>query len=102
MIAVSSSVNRKKDHILTRSASAPETMDAAVATKTIWKNQSDMTECPAPSSSTAANAPSFPLSRSTSSPEGTYMNPGVPMTPPRLSPYIRLYPMKKYARPAIE
>ena len=44
MMAVSSSVNRKNDHILTRSARAPETMEAAVATKTIWKNQSDMVE----------------------------------------------------------
>ena len=26
-----------------RSANVPETIDAAVATKTIWKNQSDMT-----------------------------------------------------------
>ncbi len=29
---------------LTRSATVPETIDAAVATKTIWKNQSDMVE----------------------------------------------------------
>ena len=42
MIAVSTSTNRKKVHIFTRSASAPETMEAAVATKTIWKNQSDI------------------------------------------------------------
>ena len=40
--AVSTRTNRKKDHIFTRSAIAPDTMDAAVATKTIWKNQSDM------------------------------------------------------------
>ena len=44
MTAVSSSVKRKNDHILTRSAKAPETIEAAVATKTIWKNQSDMVE----------------------------------------------------------
>ena len=44
MIAVSASVKRKNDHILTRSARAPDTMEAAVATKTIWKNQSDMVE----------------------------------------------------------
>ena len=44
MIAVRTRVNRKNDHIFTRSASAPDTMDAAVATKTIWKNQSDITE----------------------------------------------------------
>ena len=36
-------MNRKNDHILTRSASAPDTMEAAVATNTIWKNQSDIT-----------------------------------------------------------
>ena len=41
---VSIAVNAKKDHSFTRSASAPETMDAVVATKTIWKNQSDITE----------------------------------------------------------
>ena len=33
----------KKEVSLTRSASVPETMEAVVATKTIWKNQSDMT-----------------------------------------------------------
>ena len=43
MIAVRIAVNTKNDHILTRSARAPETIDAAVATNTIWKNQSDMT-----------------------------------------------------------
>ena len=42
MIAVSTRTKMKKDHIFTRSARAPETMEAAVATKTIWKNQSDM------------------------------------------------------------
>ena len=42
--AVSTSVNRKNDHILTRSASAPDIIEAVVATNTIWKNQSDMYE----------------------------------------------------------
>ena len=37
-------MNRKNGHIFTRSASAPDTMEAAVATNTIWKNQSDITE----------------------------------------------------------
>ena len=46
MTAVKTSVKRKNDHILTRSAKAPDTMEAAVATKTIWKNQSDMVERP--------------------------------------------------------
>ena len=36
-------MKRKNDQSLTRSASAPETIEAAVATNTIWKNQSDMT-----------------------------------------------------------
>ena len=44
MSAVRISVKRKNDHILTRSATAPETIEAVVATKTIWKNQSDMVE----------------------------------------------------------
>ncbi len=43
MKAVSTSTKTKNDQSLTRSASAPETIDAVVATKTIWKNQSDMT-----------------------------------------------------------
>ena len=43
MNAVSATVKAKNDHILMRSAIAPETTDAAVATNTIWKNQSDMT-----------------------------------------------------------
>ena len=33
-----------KGQVLMRSASVPETIDAAVATKTIWKNQSDIEE----------------------------------------------------------
>ena len=44
MKAVIKRVNRKKLHIFTRSAMAPEMMEAVVATKTIWKNQSDITE----------------------------------------------------------
>ena len=44
MIMVSTAVKTKKDHSFTRSANVPETIDAVVATKTIWKNQSDMTE----------------------------------------------------------
>jgi hypothetical protein len=33
-----------KGQYLMRSARVPETIEAAVATKTIWKNQSDITE----------------------------------------------------------
>ena len=40
--AVRTSVKMKKLSSLTRSAIAPEMMDAVVATNTIWKNQSDM------------------------------------------------------------
>ena len=58
----------KKLHILTRSARAPETMDAVVATNTIWKNQSDITEYPL--STTAPSADSSPLRRAISSPDG--------------------------------
>ena len=68
MSAVSTSVKMKNDHILTRSASAPDTMEAAVATNTIWKNQSDMTAWLLPST-TAATLPS-PASRATSSADG--------------------------------
>ena len=32
----------KNDQSFTRSARAPDTMEAAVATNTIWKNQSDI------------------------------------------------------------
>ena len=40
--AVRMSVKMKKLHSLTRSAIAPEMMEAVVATNTIWKNQSDI------------------------------------------------------------
>ena len=44
MMAVRIAVNAKNVHNFTRSANAPETMDAAVATNTIWKNQLDIDE----------------------------------------------------------
>ena len=44
-----------------RSANVPETIDAAVATKTIWKNQSDIDEYVA-SLRSAELAASFPAS----------------------------------------
>ena len=34
----------KNDHSFTRSARVPDTMEAVVATNTIWKNQSDIVE----------------------------------------------------------
>ncbi len=44
MIADRIAAKIRNGHSLIRSASVPETIDAAVATNTIWKNQSDMTE----------------------------------------------------------
>ena len=66
--AVNISVKMKKDHILIRSAMAPETIEAAVATKTIWKNQSDITAYPF--STTAAVASVAPSSRAISLADG--------------------------------
>ena len=40
MIAVSTSTKMRKGQSLIRSASVPETIEAAVATNAIWKNQS--------------------------------------------------------------
>ena len=48
MIAVRISTKSRNDQSLIRSAIAPETIEAVVATKTIWKNQSDMVAWPAP------------------------------------------------------
>ena len=44
MTAVRTAMKRKKDQSFTRSASVPETIEAVVATNTIWKNQSDIVE----------------------------------------------------------
>src|SRR5690606_29971188 len=44
MKPVRMTVKSRNGHSLMRSASVPETMEAAVATKTIWKNQSEATE----------------------------------------------------------
>ena len=44
MRPVRSAVKMKNGHRRTRSATVPETIDAAVATNTIWKNQSDEAE----------------------------------------------------------
>ena len=81
----------KKHHRFTRSASVPDTIDAVVATKTIWKNQSDIVELPL--SITADFAPSSPASRESSSAEGPYRNCRVPTHCPT-STYIRLYPTR--------
>ncbi len=40
-MAVRTTVKIRNGQSLTRSATVPETIEAAVATKTIWKNQSD-------------------------------------------------------------
>ena len=70
MIAVSTVMNSRKDQSFTRSARAPETMEAVVATNTIWKNQSDIVALPfATTAAPALSAPSAPASNATSSAE---------------------------------
>ena len=69
MTAVRIKTKRKKDQSLTRSANAPDTMEAAAATKTIWKNQSDMVEKAFSPARTAAASPS-PLTSAISSADG--------------------------------
>ena len=44
MTAVSTTANMKKDHSFMRSATAPETIDIAVATNTTWKKKSERPE----------------------------------------------------------
>ncbi len=56
-----------KGHTLIRSAHAPETIETAVAQKTIWKNQSEATEYPV---SAIASTFSAPSRRASSSAEG--------------------------------
>ncbi len=56
MIPVRITTKTKKLQSLMRSASAPETIEAAVATNTIWKNQSEPAEYSPPSSASAAGA----------------------------------------------
>ena len=68
MNAVNTRVNAKNDHILMRSAMAPDTMEAAVATNTIWKNQSDITAYPL--STTLPTALRSPSSRAFSALDG--------------------------------
>ena len=87
MKAVSSRVNRKNDHILTRSANAPDTIEAAVATKTIWKNQSDIVEWPF--ATTEDTAPSSSANSAISPADGPRRNVNEPITEPT-STYMRL------------
>ncbi len=44
MTPVRTTTKIRNGQTLMRSARVPETIEAAVATKTIWKNQSDITE----------------------------------------------------------
>ena len=55
-------------HSFTRSAMAPDTIEAVVATKTIWKNQSDIVAWPA--LITLAVVSRAPVIRAISSPVG--------------------------------
>ena len=82
MIAVSTAMKTKNDHSLIRSARAPETIEAVVATNTIWKNQPDMAAWPV--STTAA--PSPPPSSATSSAEVSKRNSREPNQPPGSTP----------------
>ena len=80
-------MNAQNAHNLTRSRMAPETIDAAVATKSIWKNQLDITECPVPT--TSSMRPVAPSNRVISASEGPWRNWNVP-TMPSTSTYMRL------------
>ena len=68
MNAVRTSVNAQNAQSLTRSRMAPETIDAVVATKSIWKSQADIVECPLPR--TSAMRPVAPSNSSTSASVG--------------------------------
>ncbi len=48
MTAVRTMVKIRNGHSFILSATVPETIEAAVATKTIWKNQSDWLAYPLP------------------------------------------------------
>ena len=75
-MAVRIVMKMKNDQSLTRSARAPDTMEAAVATNTIWKNQSDIVEYPFSmtaafaASTTDGSASSGSSSRASSSADG--------------------------------
>ena len=68
MNAVRTSVNAQNAQSFTRSRMAPETIDAVVATKSIWKSQADMVECPLPR--TSAMRPVAPSNSSVSASVG--------------------------------
>ena len=87
MNAVSTRVNAQNAHNLTRSRMAPETIDAAVATKSIWKNQSDIEECPRPT--TSSIRPVRPSNSAASASVGPWRNWNAPMMP-STSTYMRL------------
>ena len=77
----------RKDQSLTRSARAPDTIEAVVATKVIWKNQLDISEYPLPMTAAALSAspPRKAISSADASNSGV-IDPIQPLT----STYIRL------------
>ena len=54
MSPVMTTAKMKKDHSFMRSATAPETMDMAVATNTTWKKKSEADEASTPPRSKAS------------------------------------------------
>ena len=68
MTAVRTTVNAQNAQSLIRSRIAPETMEAVVATKSIWKSQADIVECPLPR--TSAMRPVAPSNSDASAPVG--------------------------------
>ena len=74
-MAVSTATKPRNGHSLIRSARVPETIEAVVATKTIWKNQSDAAAYSPPSSASTVGSPADQM-------------PGVPKKPPELMLYI--------------
>ena len=84
-----------------RSAMAPDTIDAAVATKTIWKNQSDMVACPPATTPVTASAAASasPPTRATSPADGPWRSLNEPMSPPKSTPKrLRSLPTSTYMR----
>ena len=87
MNAVSTSVNAQNDHSLTRSRMAPDTIDAAVATKSIWKNQADIDACPL--ATISSMRPVAPSNSAASAPVGPWSSWNLPTMSPT-SRYMRL------------
>ena len=84
MKVVSTTMNRKKDQSLTRSARVPDTIEAAEARNTIWKSHSDIVAWPF--FTTAAAADASPSSSAFSSGVGPWNSVSEPIHPPFSTP----------------